>query len=431
MRIVVLMLAMLFAVPSFAVTVKEVDAEGARAWLIEDHTLPIISLQLTFKGAGSVADAKGKEGLAYLTSLLLSEGAGKYDARAFNEELDFYAIRLGVSAGRDHVNVSMDMLSEHKEKAFALLGAMLSEARFDKADIKRIKAEHLNGLKALQERPSYLVGEAFYGHGFAGHGYAHSPYGSAESITAITRDDMKGYAAKALAKDNMVMSVSGDVTDKELQALLAKNFADMPDAYQLAQAPKHHALRMADAPIHVEKPLPQTTLKIAYAGIKRDDKDFYAAYIMNHMLGGSGLAARLGQAIRQERGLTYSVGSHLAIMEHSEWLSIGFATKGDSAKEALGVAQQVVKNAGKKGFTQAELDDAISHITGEFPLNMDSNSERASYLSLMQLRNLGKDYLDKRNHFMAQVTLTQVNEVAKKLLSSDNTLIILVGEINE
>lgn len=424
-----LLALLLVSAPAHAVSVRDINADNVKAWLIEDHTLPIISVQLTFQQAGSITDGDA-HGRAYLASLSLTEGAGQYDARAFNEELDYYAIRLGVSAGRDNVSVSMDVLSEHADKAFALLGTMLTKPHFDEDDGQRIKAEHLSNLARLQERPSYLVSRAFYGAALAGHAYVNSPYGAIESIPAITSDALRDFTKSYLAKDNLVISVSGDIKADALEALLQKHLGDLPEKAQPVNV-EHQDVAFADEAVTVQKTLPQTSIKIAYPGIARQHEDFYAAYVMNHILGGSGLAARLGQAIRQERGLTYSVGSSLNMPEHSEWLSIDFSTKSDSTAEAVQVAKDVVAKAAAEGVTQEELDAAISNITGQFPLNMDSNNERASYLTSMQINNLGKDYLDKRNAIMAQVQLKLVNKVLKELLGAGKQLTILVGDMNE
>ena len=148
---------------------------------------------------------------------------------------------------------------------------------------------------------------------------------------------------------------------------------------------------------------------------------------MNYLVGGGSLTSRLAEEIRKKRGLTYSIQSSLAMQEDAEWFSVDFATKNKSAAEALDVTLKMLQAIGEKGFSAGELKAAQDYLTGSFALNTDSNAERVHYLTVMQQYGLGKDYLEKRNSLIANVTLPQVNAVAKKLLNTTHHLVVLTG----
>jgi zinc protease len=423
-----LTLLVILASPAHAVQrVEEVRAEGVEALLIRDTSLPIFAMEITIPHSGSVADPIGKEGLSYLTARLMTEGAGKWSSTQFHEMLDMYAIDLKVSAGRDSTTISLECLSEHADRAFELLGAMLSSPRFEQVDLDRLRTEHLSDLLQLQESPDAQLDDAFYRTAFSGHPYGRPTYGTAESVTALTRNDFVTFAKEQIAKNDMIISVSGDTDAVALQKLL-RHMNQVPLRKSSLTKPDHATLHTQPEPVRVSMAVPQTSIRVALQGIARSDERFYAAYVMNYLLGGGSLTSRLANAVRKERGLTYSISSNLAMSDYSEWISVNFATKKASADEALKVTLATIKDTATKGFSAGELAAAKDYLTGAFPLATDSNSERVNYLTVMQQYGLGMDYLEKRNTLIEAVTLQQLNDTAKTLLSTDNQLVILTGE---
>jgi zinc protease len=416
--------------PASAATpdVYPVQAGALSAWLIPDDSLPVISVRIDIPRSGSAYDPEGKEGLAALTAAMLTEGAGSLKGSDFRRELDFYAIELNTSAGRDELTITMRTLSEHKGKAFELLGLMLSDPRFSKGALSRIRAEHLATLERQQESPAYRRRRAFYRTVFAGHPYGRPHQGTAQSVRSITTDDLRYVAANVITQPRLRISVAGDINSASLQTLLEAHLGTLPsrhgepDTLPQAQWPE------APNREHVAMPtMPQTSVQLALPGIARSDKDFYAAYLVNHLLGGGSLSSRLGEALRQERGLTYSVGSQLAIQDHAHWFNVYFSTRNAKRDEAITAARNTLTRAANQGFTPAELQAAKDHITGEFTLNLDTNDERTGYLASMQRYDLGRDYLAKRNDYMRQVSLDQLNRVAASLLSLTTLQTITVG----
>ena len=257
---------------SAAEKVEEVSAGGVKAWLIRDASLPMVSLEMTFRRSGALSDPVAKEGRATFAAQVLTEGAGEHPSATFHELLEQNAIQLSVSSDSDNLVISMECLSEHVKEAFALLGEMLRSPRFDQVDIDRERSTYLSGLKQLQESPSYRLSEAFDAHAFAGHAYAHPAYGTAASVQALTRADLQDFVHSTLTKDRLILSLSGDVDavtlshlmEKELSALPAKAAANLP-----ASGPV--ALHTDDKPLNVVMDVPQTEVRVALPGIKRND----------------------------------------------------------------------------------------------------------------------------------------------------------------
>ncbi len=406
--------------------VEVTSAQGTTAWLVEDHTVPAFAVDVTIRHAGSAFDPAGKEGRASLAASLLMEGAGNYDSAAFHEALDFYAIRMQTDASRDDMSVSFTSLSEHADKAFSLLSAMLIEPHFEFEDAERLKKEQQTALAQKQGDPAYRAGIEFFATAFGDHPYARPSDGTVESVGALTAGDFLQFQAEKIKRDKLIISVTGDINPTQLKALLDRYIDPLPalkaETLELPDVTPKFARRAAQT-----LQVPQTVVYFALPGVPRASKDYYIAYVMNHLIGGSSLSSRMAKEIREKRGLAYYASSDLMELDKASLLVGSFATRNDEAEQAIAALKDVIGQAGEGGFTQKEFDEAISYITGAFPARLTSNRSVNQYLYSMQRYHLGKDYLEKRNSYIKTVTLAEVNALAKSLFKPENLLIITAG----
>ncbi len=414
-----------------AVEVKEVALSDARgAWLVEDHTVPVISVSLIFKHAGSTTDPQDKAGRAAMVARLLPEGTEKKDDLAFAQALEEKAIYIDTGVARDYFHISLQTLSEHKELAFDLLGEMLSQPAFDEAAIERVRKQMKTRLRKMEEVPEYLAARAFAETVFEGHPYGNPQNGTLETLDRITREDITSFHAEYLAQDNLIIGVAGDISVTQLSDLLDEALEELPDSSTLTEIP-HYEIADSGSWKEVVKTLPQSVVMFGKQGVHRNDPDFYAAYVLNHIIGGNGLTSRLSQVIRKEKGLTYYIGTDLNPQLHAATFTGMFATRSEDVDQAISVMEATIEDIAAQGVMQQEVEDAVSYIIGSFPLRLDRTSAIAGYLVSMQLYDLGIDYLNRRNDFFRQVTLEQVNAVANRLLDAQALTIVKVGPASE
>ncbi len=404
---------------------RVVSPHGVEAYLLSEPSIPFLSLSLQFRG-GAALDPAGKEGLAYMVSGLLDEGAGDLDSQAFRTELEDLAIRLSFDAGRDELSGQLKTLTLHRERAFELLGLALSAPRFDAEPVERIRNQIQAGLRRRAEDPDYLAALTWFAHAFPGHPYGRPSQGTVASVATITADDLRAFVGRRLARDNLVIGVAGDITAAELAPLLDVAFGQLPATsapFELSPA------KPADGgTVVVRKDVPQSQVLFGEAGLARDDPDFYAAYVANHLLGGGGFTSRLTEAVREKRGLAYSVYSYLYPMDFAPlWLG-GLGTANAAVGEALKLVRTQIAEMAAGDIGQAALDDAKTYLTGSFPLRLTSNDGIAAILVAMQVDHLGIDYLEQRNRYIEAVTLKDVQRVAARLYHPDHLLVVVVGE---
>jgi len=425
--IFLLIFVVLAASPAQAVDVQRVQSKGGIvALLVEDHTNPIINLNLAFRG-GSAHDPAGMEGLGEMVSGLLDEGSGKLDSQAFQGRLEDLAIGLRFSAGRDTFGGTLSTLTVNRDEAFALLKTALTTPRFDEEPVARIRSQILAGLRQESEDPDTIAGKTLMKAMFDGHPYGRPSGGDKESIEAITVDAMRTFVAERLARDNLVIGVVGDISATELGVLLDSTFLDLPAHAKSWSLPDVTPPEKGQQ-IVVRKDVPQSAILFAQNGLKRDDPDFYAAYVMNYILGGGGFTSRLYTEVREKRGLAYSVYSYLSPYDYTALIAGGAGTANARVGETIRIVRDEWSRMAEQGVSEAELADAKTYLTGSYPLRFTSSDNIARMLTGIQLDNLGIDYFDRRNELIEAVTLDDVNRVARHWLDPDRLTIVIVGE---
>jgi zinc protease len=426
----VLVFLLLLCVPLTPLRAYEVESLAlkgkAQALMIEDHALPMVTVKLLFKGLGGVTDPAGKDGRASLASALLSEGAGPYDGQTLKTLLESKAIDIGFSVDEDNFSVSIRTLSENLPEALRLTGLMLTKPHFDAAALERVREQSLAEIRQRLQRPGYLAALAWDKAAYGEHPYATPTEGTMESLKNLTPQDMRSWLNQ-LGRNHLIAAIVGDVKAPQAEKWLVEHLSVLPARTELPIIPETPDFPLGKEPILVVADVPQTVVMFGMPMLSREDPDFYAAYLLNYILGGGDLVSRLSVAIREQRGLAYSAGTGLSLMSKSNSLVGNFATRNDAAVEAIEVSQNVLETMRKQGVTQAELDNAINYITGSFALELDTQGARAGYLITMQLYDLGTDYLDKRNEYFKTVSLKQINRVAGSLLSSQ-PLLVMAGK---
>ncbi|SIT54714.1 Uncharacterized zinc protease-like protein y4wB [Mesorhizobium prunaredense] len=401
-----------------AVNIQEVKSEkGITAWLVEDHTLPIVTLHFVFDG-GTSHDPAGKEGLANLMTGLLSEGAGDYDSDTFQVKLDEAGAEMSFNAWPDGIYGSIRLLSKRQEAAFDLVGLAVNRPRFDQGPVGRIRAQLLSGIIANEREPHAIAELAWRRRLYGTHPYSRPPEGTKESLARITPADLSAFHKAAVARDGLHVAVVGDIDAKALSARLDQLFGDLPQKQALAPVPDVTP-KLGQWTL-VAYALPQTSLQLAFPGIGRSDPEFYAAQLINDILGGSPFTSRLFQEVREKRGLAYGVSSSLEAYQHSNTLLVATSTRADRAAETLNLIRQVIKELVDTGPTAAELEASKKYLIGAYAIrNLGSSRAISATLVRMQLDKLGIDYIQRRPALIEQVTLDQVRAAAKKLLSAE------------
>jgi len=409
-----------------AVTAQQVISPGGiKAWFVSDHTNPILTIKFSFRG-GSALDPVGKGGLANLVSGLLDEGAGDIESRDFQQKLEDLAIDLKYSSGRDEFRGSMKTLISNHDMAFKLLRLSLTNPRFDKQPIERIRSQTLVGLKQKLENPHAIASQKLFETLYPNHVYGRPADGTITTVAGLKVNDFKTFVQQRLAKNNLIIGVVGDINPVELGKHLDEIFGALPAKAASWKIQKIDPISKGQV-IVIDRDIPQSSILFAEKGVMRDDPDFYAAYVLNHMFGGGSFTSRLYAEIREKRGLVYSVGTRLYPFDSSALILGSAGTANKRAHETLSVIKAEWDKMATGGIKQKKLRDAKTYLTGSFPLRFSSSSQIASMLVGMQTARLPIDYLQTRNNLIEAVSHKDIVRVAAKILKSENLVTVVVG----
>ena len=409
-----------------AVEIQEVTSpEGFEAWLVEEHSIPFVALDIRFKGGASL-DPEGKRGVVNLMTGLIEEGAGDMDARAFIEARDELAASFSFDVHDDALSVSARFLTENRDEAVALLREALVNPRFDEEAVERVRAQVLSGIRSELNDPNRIAGHAFDKLAFGDHPYGSARDGTLESVAALTRDDMVAAHKAVLAKDRVYVGAAGDITAEELGGIIDTLLADLPE--EGAPMPETADLSLTGGVTLVPFETPQSVTLFGHVGIDRDDPDFFAAYVANEIFGGGGRQSRLSDEVREKRGLTYGVGTFLADYDYADLLLGQFASANDRMAEAIEVVRQEWERISNEGVTEAELEEIKTYLTGAYPLRFDGNGPIARIMVGMQMQGLTPDYINTRNDKVNAVTLDDVKRVSARIYRPEELRFVVVGQ---
>jgi predicted Zn-dependent peptidase len=403
---------------------------GIKVYLVEQHTLPIVSVELNFDG-GSILDPDGKEGLASVCMAMLTEGTQRLDKIAYSEALADIASSIGSSAGDDMQSVSMGSLSKHFETTLALFAETLRVPGFRPEDLERMVKRRIEGVRQQKASPASIAGRVSPA---VLYGPTH-PYGTViteKSLAAITIDDCKGYHAKWVRPKGARLFVVGDLTEGQVrQAFDGEAFAGWGGkvpALPNIPAPKSMAGRifLIDVPGAA-----QSQVSMLHFGPKRTAADYFPTTIMGAVFGG-GFASRINMNLREDKGYSYGArGSFQYTRRYGIWRTDAGVVSNSTYQTLLEIGKEVeALRTNATPATDAELkrekDGAILGLPGRFAT---ASASLGQFRTLVYY-GLPLDYYATYTQKVKKVTAAQVTAAAKKHLKPDQAVYIVVGDAN-
>ncbi|HNQ92053.1 MAG TPA: pitrilysin family protein [Alphaproteobacteria bacterium] len=404
--------------------------KGIRIWLVEDHTVPVLSLQFLFRGAGSINDPEDKQGLSQILSNTLDEGAGDLDAKTFQAQLTDQSISLRFFSSRDDFGGALKTLSKYQDHAFKLLHLALTAPRFEEDAIRRMRDANFARIRSSMTDPEWMTARLTNAVLFRDHPYAMNSGGTLSTLPRITADDLQDKVKTQLGRDRLIIAVAGNIAKGELSQKIDDVFGNLPDHSKVGEV-SPAKFPAEEKPVQFEKDIPQTVIQIAMPGIPNSDPDYFAAEILNYTLGGAGFGSRLTEVVREQRGLTYGIYSNLSEMDYANLLTIGTSTRTENVGEVLSLVNQELSRMGSEPVSAKELADAKSYLVGSVPLDLTSTDRIAAMMISFQSFNLPTDYLDIREKGLKSATREDVLRVAKRLLGQNRKVTVMVGTVTD
>lgn len=404
-----------------------VTDKGARVYFVPAPELPMVDVRVVFD-AGSARD-DGQPGLARMTNALLDQGAGDLNADAIAERLESVGARLQTGSQRDMAWVALRSLSseQHLQPAMEVYRKVIAAPAFDEQDFDRERRRALVGLQQAQQQPGEVASRAFYAGLFGEHPYATPSEGTPESVQALQREQLKAFHRRYYVARNAVIAIVGDLDRARAEQLAVAVSGDLPAGEPAPELPAVETLVAAQTR-RIDHPSSQSHILMGQPGMRRGDEDYFALYVGNYVLGGGGLVSRISEEVREKRGLSYSAYSYFMPMARPGPFILGLQTRNEQADEALRVLRDTLTTFVEQGPTEDEMEAARKHITGGFPLRIDSNSEILEYIAMIGFYGLPLDYLQRFNDRVAAVTRDDVHDAFRRRVQPERMVTVIVGE---
>ena len=408
------------------IDIQPVETEaGFSAWLVEERSIPFVAIEVIFPG-GAVLDTEETLGATPLMTALLGEGAGDLDAQGFAAAVEATAGSIRFDAGRDSVSLRIRALTENRDEVLELARQALTQPRFDETALERVRAQTIASLERGARDPNTIAARTFNEQAFDGHPYARPTDGTPETVAALSRDDILAAHQTTLTRDRVIVGAAGDISAEELAAVLDALLGDLPAAS--AELPDYAEFTAPGGITVIDHPGPQSVIAFGHAGIRRDDPDFMAAFVMNEIFGGGRFGTRLMRELREIRGLTYGVGSSVATAQHGDSFQGRLSTDNARVGEVVELLRSEWEWLAEGGITQADLERVQTYLTGAYPLRFDGNASIAGILASMQFQGFDIDYVNIRNDLVRAVTLEDIHRVAERIIDPEGLHFVIVGQ---
>lgn len=415
------------------------QANGARVYLVESHAIPMVDVQIDLD-AGSRRDPAAQAGLAAVMAGQISSGMkadpkaqGPYakamDENQLGEAWADLGASFGAGAGADRLSFSLRSLSypDLLDKAVSLAARQMAHPAFPQDIWTRDRERFSASIRESLTQPGTVAQNAYASavYGVHPYGYQTTP----ESLLRISADDLKALHAQSLRACQASISVVGDLSRAQTDALVKRLLALWPATSGCSPMPPVAEVEPLKAAqnLNLTFDSAQAHVLMGQPGYKRNDPDFFALLVGNHILGGGGFVSRLTEQVREKRGLSYSVYSYFSPALHAGAFTVGLQTRPDQAAQAVAVAQEVVKTFVQDGPTEAELQAAKSNLIGGFALRIDSNRKLLDNVANIAWNRLPLNYLDNWTAQVERVSVDHVRRAMARVLQPDRMVTVVLG----
>lgn len=402
-------------------------SNGLRVILLPVPGLPLVDFRLVLD-AGSGLDPQGKEGLAGLTSDLLTQGTATRSATAIAEEAEFVGGTLSAAGGLEQTVVQAEFLSADFDRGLDLLADVTLRPKFAADEFDRAKARALGRIESDKDDPSTVAAQAFarafYG---AEHPFGHPSGGTAAGVGALTRADVVSFHERTYRPNRAWLVVVGGLDAGRAKSAIAKKFG----AWKAGEAPGAPA-GPPPAPqgarvVLVSKPdATQTQVRIGAPGLARNHPDRFPLLVANTILGG-GFTSRLVSEIRVKRGLSYSISSRFEGQRATGVFVVNTFTKNETTRETIDVTLEELRKFRDQGPTPEEIQKAKNYLKGQFPLSIEAPDDLAQILSDVAFFGLPVDYVEGYWRRVDAVTPEDIQRVTRQYLPERGFLFVAVS----
>jgi len=403
---------------------------GLTLLVMEKHGVPIVSFSAIVK-TGSAADPAGQDGLAGITAGLLRKGTQKRTAQQFAGDLDFIGGSFDSGADSDYTTISAEFLTKDLDRGLDLFSDALLHASFPQAEVDKLLAQNIDGIKAAKDQAESVLGTYYAGYLYGNHPYGRPGGGDELSLKRVQRDGILKFYSANYVPSNTILAVVGEFNAAELKKKLEDTFAAWPAKpaptmnIPAPTAAKGKRLLLVD-----KVDATQTYFAIGNVGVSVTDPDRVAIRVVNTAFGGT-FASILNTALRIDSGYTYGANSFFQNQKVAGPFGIYSFTKNETTVPAIDLVLKVLDDLHKNGLTAVQLDTAKKYIKGQFPPRIETSGQLAARIATSEFYGLDDNEINQLEVRIDAVTLDSAKQIIEKHFPKENLVFVLIGKASE
>lgn len=398
---------------------------GAKVLFVPASEPAILDVRIVF-AAGSTRDGD-KPGLARLVAAALDAGAAGKTAQQLAVKTEAVGALLNIGSAREMAWLELRTLAaaESREVALKVTSQVLAHPDFPRREVERMKRQMLLGLQNVQQSPQALAERSFYSTVYQGHPYASPPDGTEQSIPTLTVEDLRDFHQRYYVAANATIAIVGAIDEATAHQVAQHLVADLPRGERAPRLPP--VVSVPGSVVEIDYPAQQASILLGHPALSRYDADYFALIVGNFIFGGGGFSSRLMGVVREQRGLAYSVYSHLSALQRRGPFVIGTQTQVNNTNEVVELLRAEFDKLLETGLTKQEVQAAIRTINGGFALNFDSNAKLLGHLGAIGFYDLPLDYLKQYRAHIAALSAADINAALRRHLHPDQLTLVVVG----
>ncbi|MEO1691684.1 MAG: pitrilysin family protein, partial [Cyanobacteria bacterium J06631_6] len=394
---------------------RSVLANGITLIVVENQAADIISGRFFFKGAGTIIESSEQAGLAHLVSAVITKGTENLSALEIAEKIESIGAGLGTDASTDYFSLSLKTVSSDFPAMLRLLGEIMRSPTFPESEVELERKLTLQGIRSQKEQPFNVAFNQLRQQMYPNHPYGVSVLGTEASVNSLTREDLQQYHQTYFRPDNLVISLSGRITQAQATEMIAEAFGNWkkPDGSLPLAALSSPTLNPSQQEIIQDTQ--QSIVMLGYLGTKVNLQDYPVLKLISTYLG-NGLSSRLFVELREKRGLAYDVSAFFPTrLDTAPFITYMGTAPTNTATAIEGLSTEVARLT-QETLSEAEIQGAKNKMLGQYALGKQTNGEIAQTYGWYETLGLGVEFDSTFQSTIPPITAPQIQEVANKYL---------------
>jgi len=402
-------------------------AQGMRAYLQEDHSLPLVNLQAIIH-FGDLYVAKEKTGLGNLMAQTLIKGGTKTrEGSQIEDRLDFLGASLNFSVAERISTLSLSILSKDLEEGLDLFFDVLMNPEFREDSLKVARGRLIEQLKTANDAPSAVLSREFERLLYGDHPLTYQP--TKATVEGISREDLKAYHQKYFFPRNIILVAAGDFNKRTFVDRVNKYISKWKNQNLVFPTIPRNFPEVEPGVYFIQKKINQGYVSLGHLGIEDTNPDYFAVQVMNFILGGGSFTSRITSKVRSDEGLAYNTGSRFTYRWGFPGTFSGYVqTKSSTVAYAISLILKEFERIRQELVSEAEMETAINYYLESFSEFFTNPITTMRNFALLELQGKPMDYYKTYRDKIRSVTREKVLEVARKYIKPEKMAIMIVGD---